>query len=260
MIRTLQTDLKMALQTLALPVGRVYVVHSSLLKLGLIEGGLKGIMQCLWEVLGEDATIVMPTFTFAFGRTRVWDYHQTCSETGALTEHFRKLPGAMRSIHPFHSLAAMGPRADQFAQCESLSSFGPGSPFALLYEMEAINISIGIDLDGGATFLHHTEEVAQVPYRFYKEFPGDVSDQYGNKLPKTFKIYAREINNTYEYDNIWGHVRYDLAADGLLIQGKLSGVPLIAFQIKPTHDRFLARMQADPYYCAAKKMIEPKGK
>lgn len=259
MIRTSQTDLMIALRTLALPAGHVYVVHSSLLKLGLIEGGLKGVMQCLWDVLGHDATILMPTFTFAFGRTRVWDYHQTRSETGALTEYFRKLPGALRTIHPFHSLAAIGPRAHQFAQCAGLSSFGPGSPFALLYDMEAIDIAIGLDLVGGATFLHHTEEEAQVPYRFYKEFPGDVSDQHGKKLPNTYKLYVREINDTYEYDNIWGHVRDDLAADGLLIQGKLNGAPMVAFRIKPTHDRFLARMQADPYYCAAKQMIEPIG-
>lgn len=254
MIRTSQVDLTSAFRLLELPRGHVYVVHSSLLKLGLIEGGLQGVLQCLWDALGRDATILMPTFTFGFGRDRVWDYHQTRSEAGALTEFFRKCPGALRTIHPLHSLAVIGPHAHQFAESAALSSFGPGSPYALLYDMEAIDIAIGIDLVGGATFLHHTEEVAQVPYRFYKELPGEVLDQHGKKLPNTYRTYAREITNAYEWDNNWSHVRDDLAAKGLVIQGRLKKVPLVAFRIKPTHDHFLARLQADPYYCAAKRM------
>jgi aminoglycoside 3-N-acetyltransferase len=260
MIRTSQTDLMIALRTLDLPADHVYVVHCSLLKLGLIEGGLKGVMQCLWDVLGRDATILMPTFTFAFGRTRVWDYHQTRSETGALSEYFRRLPGALRTIHPFHSLAVIGPRTHQFSDCAALSSFGHGSPYALLYDVEAINIAIGIDLVCGATFVHHTEEMAQVPYRFYKEFPGEVCDQHGQKMPNTYKMYVRKITDTYEYDTVWSDVREDLAANGLVIQGKLKGAPLVAFRIKQCHDHFIARLKSDPYYSTVKRMIKPIGK
>ena len=257
MIRTSQAELTCALRSLGVHGGQVYVVHSSLLKLGLIEDGLTGVMQCLWNVLGHDATILMPTFTFNFGRTRVWNYHQTQSETGALTEFFRKLPTAVRTIHPFHSLAAIGPLANQFADCAGLSSFGLGSPYALMYDLEAINIAIGIDLVGGATFLHHSEEIAQVPYRLYKEFPGEVSDKNGERLPKIYKMFVREITDTHEYDNIWSHVRDDFAANGMVIQGNLKSAPLIAFRIKQTHDYFLDRLQIDPYYCAEKRIIKP---
>lgn len=255
MRRTSLAQLAAALETLGLPQNRVYVVHSSMLKFGLVEGGLAGVMACLRQALGPRATILMPAFTFSYGRTRLWDYHASKAETGALSEYFRKLPGVRRTLHPFHSFGVDGPQAAAFADCANLSSCGPGSPFALLYEMDAINVALGTEFEGGATFLHHTEEVAQVPYRFYKEFPGDVTGAQGEKLERPYRMFVREITPTHEYDNQWQHVWDDFVADQLVVSGELNGANLFAFRIKPTHNRFLQRLQADPFYCASKRIL-----
>ena len=47
---------------------------------------------------------------------------------------------------------------------------------------------LGAEFIGGATFYHHTEEVCEVPYRKYKNFPGKVYDHNDKLVNKTFKM------------------------------------------------------------------------
>lgn len=250
MHKTTLKEFSDVLRTLEFPREPVVIVHSSLLRLGVVEGGVRGVYGCLMEALGSDATLVMPAFSLGYGESRVWDYRTTPSDAGALTEHMRKLPEALRTVHPFHSVSVVGKHRDAFAACDSLASFGPGSPFALLYEMGALNLSIGTDFIGGATFLHHTEEVLQVPYRAYKDFPGTVRDRDGCILDKTFSMYARIIADKYMYDNAWDHVWADLNAEGLFARRKLHIAPIFLSHIRETHDAFAARILANPFYCA----------
>ncbi|MEL4178531.1 AAC(3) family N-acetyltransferase [Roseateles sp. PN1] len=256
MKRTSLDDLGAGLARLGLPRNHVVIVHSSLLTFGLIEGGLPGVMRVLNEVLGEQTTLLMPAFTFAYGASRVWDSRTTPAETGALTEYFRKRPGVLRTLHPFHSLSVSGPQAHAFASCKNLSSFGPGSPFEQLVEMEAVNLALGTEFVGGATFLHHTEEVAAVPYRFYKEFPGQVLDAQGQAQADNFRMYVREITDAYEYDNDWAPVWDLFVSQGLVRQQNLAGANIFAIDIKPAHECLLHTLQAQPYYCAIKNIKE----
>lgn len=226
-----------------------------MLRFGVIENGLAGTLACLRDTLGPDATILMPAFTFAYGRTRTWDYHASKAETGALTEYFRRQPGVLRSVHPFHSISASGPHAADFAGCTDLSSFGPASPFARLLDADAINLALGTDFVGGATFLHHTEEAARVPYRYHKPFPGEVTDADGLQRPGPYSMYVREIAEQHEYINHWDHVWTDFVADGVVRQAEVGGVGVFALPIRPTHDRFLERLRRDPYYCAVKTIL-----
>ena len=71
----------------------------------------------------------------------------------------------------FYSLSFAGPKAKDFAIFQNRSSSGIGSPFDQLYEKGAFSTALGTGLVGGATFLHYAEEMAQVSYCFYKEFP-----------------------------------------------------------------------------------------
>ena len=208
MIRTSQKQLIDSLRSLKITSGHVILIHSSMIRFGEFEGGMGGMMDCLHQVLGQDATILMPSFTLAFASSRTWDYKTSKAETGVLTEYFRNLPDTRRTTHPFHSLSVSGPRSHEFLACKNHSSFGEGSPFELLYDMEAINLSLGIGLVGGATFLHHAEEVAGVPYRIYKNFPGDVFGEDGIRLPNTYKMFVRRINANYEYQNKWNHTLF----------------------------------------------------
>jgi len=229
------------------------MIHSSLLKFGIIENGVEGLLGCIQESLAGDTTIVMPAFTFSFSDTRYWSARNTKSEMGVLTEYFRNLIGAERTIHPFHSVVAYGKYANDFSGCNSLSSFGKGSPFEMLLELDAYNLSLGTEFIGGATFAHHTEEVCRVPYRYYKEFPGDIYDINGKKVNKLFKMYAREITKNYEYENNWNKVFKDLCKEGCFQIDYLNGAKIILSSIRKTHRIFSQYIASDLMYAASRK-------
>src|SRR5690242_7932293 len=86
------------------------LVHSSLKCFGHVEGGAQTVVKALLECA---STVIMPTFNydqFAFDPT------STPSLTGAITEAFRQTPGAIRSLHPTHSVAAIGPLAKELCK------------------------------------------------------------------------------------------------------------------------------------------------
>lgn len=250
MIRTSLKEIQDALSALNIPQNRVVMVHSGLFKLGLIEGGVQGVYGCIREALGPDATIVMPAFTFSFGGARVWHAKDTRSEAGALSEYFRTSIATARSIHPFHSVTAVGPLARDLTSGRCLSSFGEGSAFQKLSEMDALNLSVGTEFIGGATYLHIGEEQLKVPYRFMKAFPGEVFDLDGERVDLTFEMYCREVSETHEYDNVWDGCWDDLNARGLFTTTYLKGSMFALSNIRETLDAFKEFLKADPYYCA----------
>jgi len=252
MKRTSSEELCGALGLLNIEKNKTYIIHSSLFSFGLIEDGCKGVMQCLESVLGSEATIIMPTFTFSYANSRQWICNSTKSETGVLTEYFRNLNYTARTIHPFHSLSVSGPNSKLYTSCTNLSSFGPNSPFEVLIRENAINIGLGIGLVGGATFLHYTEEFSQVPYRYYKEFLGMVIDQDGNIMKDSYSMYVRKINEQSEYENDWEWIDRDLIKEGIYKKIILKGAEIFTMNTRLAHEFFLGKILENPYYCSRK--------
>ena len=245
-------DLSQKIINLKIPPSSTVMIHSSLLKFGIIENGIEGLLKCIVESLVGDTTILMPSFTFGFSESRYWSAKNTKSEMGALTEFFRKQEDTIRTLHPFHSVVAYGAHSKDFSTCNSLSSFGKGSPFEKLIDLNAYNLSLGTEFIGGATFVHHTEETCQVPYRYYKEFSGKVYDMNENKVDKVFKMYVRKITNRYEYENNWDKVFKDLHREGCFKVDSLNGAKIMLSSIKQTHKIFNQYIVSDPMYAAMK--------
>ena len=245
-------DLSQKIIDLKIPPSSTVMIHSSLLKFGIIENGLKGFLKSIMESLTGDTTILMPTFTFGFSETRYWNANETKSEAGALTEYFRQQNNTVRTIHPFHSVVAYGKYANDFAECNSLSSFGRGSPFEMLLELNAYNLSLGTEFIGGATFVHHTEEVCGVPYRFYKEFPGKVYDLNNVQVQKIFKMYVRKITTTHEYQNNWDKVFNDLCEKDCFQINYLNGAKIMLSSIARTHRIFSQFIESNSMYAASR--------
>ena len=56
------------------------MIHSSLLKFGIIENGVDGFLKCIIESLAGEPTIVMPAFTFSYFDNQYWYAKKTKSE------------------------------------------------------------------------------------------------------------------------------------------------------------------------------------
>jgi aminoglycoside 3-N-acetyltransferase len=244
--------LKCYLISFKIPKGSTVIIHSSLLKFGIIDGGLDGLIKMLQEIFDESYTIAVPTFTFKFSSHRIWDYENTKSETGVFSEAVRKMEGSLRSIHPIHSIAVYGPHAQYLTSDITETSFCAGSTFEKFYKLNAYNLSLGSEfVDGGASFCHYAEEILNVPYRFYKEFPGEVTGKDNQKIDMTFKMFVRLIESDHEHINRWDIYWDDAMVNGLIRYDKFnSHTPIFLMNITDSHDFLYERISKDPYYVA----------
>ena len=179
-----QEQIAEALQTLGLGSGHIVFVHSSLSSIGYVEGGADAVVDAFLEVLGSTGTLVVPTFTFSHGGKLdpVFDPIQDPSEMGRITEVTRTRPGARRSHHLLHSVAALGSHAEEITAVHGPSAWAADGPFWKLYELDAHILMLGVPYLR-CTFFHVIEQLVQVRYRRWREVEARVQEPDGRKRP-----------------------------------------------------------------------------
>lgn len=192
-----------ALKDVGVKQGDGVLVHAALQYLGLPQGGVEIYLQALFEVLGVDlaadasrvvstGTLAAPTFNFGFGHGKPYDPKNTPSEgMGVFPELVRNHPQAWRTSHPMQSLAVVGYYAPDLASRDTLSAFDPGSAFDRMIELDFRILLLGADIQA-VSLLHYAEQVAQVPYRYWKEFSGVVRTPHGWQA-KTYRMFVRDL-------------------------------------------------------------------
>src|SRR5215212_2811399 len=102
---------------LGLGAGDIVVAHSSLSSFGWVEGGEDEVIDALLAVLGPAGTLCMPALSYGdYGPDKPpprFDPRTTPGIVGRIPERFRRRPGVKRSLHPTHSMAGTGGRADE---------------------------------------------------------------------------------------------------------------------------------------------------
>jgi aminoglycoside 3-N-acetyltransferase len=149
------------LRQLGLEAGDVVVVHSSLSCFGEQEGGAETVVDALLEVLGAAGTLVVPTYTTGQG---VFDPDETPSTADVITEAVRLRPDAVRSLHPTHSVAAIGPMADVITEGhEKVNAFARGSALFKVLQARGKVLLLGTTHTSNS-MVHVAEEIANVGY------------------------------------------------------------------------------------------------
>ena len=170
MVRITANNIKEGLNLLGLDVGSIVLVHSSLSRFGFVEGGADAVIDALVATVGMSGTVMVPTLTgnetLSSENPPTFDPEDTPSWTGVITETFRKRSDSIRSLHPTHSIAAIGADAkaltkDHFnsiTPCDKLSPYGK-----LAQQTNAYILLLGVDHSVNTT-LHHIEEMVGVDY------------------------------------------------------------------------------------------------
>ncbi len=152
---------------------QVLIVHSSMKAIGAVEGGPRAVVEALQLSVGEQGTLLMPTFADPAQDGR-FDVRLTPSRTGVITEVFRTMPGVRRSRHVTHAVAAWGRRRDELLDGhEDTPGLGVLSPFhlAALPGVGARVLMIGCDLTT-CSVVHVAEAIVRVPYLGRAWYPG----------------------------------------------------------------------------------------
>lgn len=164
--------------------GDTVLVHSSLGRFGYVEGGADAVIDALIETLGQDGTLLMSAITTSTQMVvrcieaadagipldgPPLDVLNAPSWAGTIPETFRKRPGVVRSLHPTHSVTALGARADELLanHHNALGPCGEHTPFMRLADdPRGFVLLLGVNHESNTT-LHGVEELAQVEYVLY---------------------------------------------------------------------------------------------
>ena len=152
-----------ALRQLGVRPGGILLVHGSLSSIGHVEGGPDTVIEALLEVLTPEGTLLVPTHHQRDGSP--FDVENTPSALGLISETFRRRPGVIRSRHPFHPVAACGPKAAEMLRDHHRSPIPDGldTPYGRLIAQRGQVLLLGCDLNT-LTLLHAIEAELDLPY------------------------------------------------------------------------------------------------
>lgn len=162
-----KNDITRAAKDLGIKNGDIVLVHSSFKSLGEVDGGAETVVQGFLDAIGKEGTLVFPTFVQKNFENAYKTWHiDKESDTGYLTNYFRKREGSKRSDQATHSVAATGKLAEELTKTHGHTAkrygsmgdtpFAPDSPWEKMYQMNAKVVMLGV----GAlyiTFRHYAE-------------------------------------------------------------------------------------------------------
>lgn len=227
-----KTRLIRDLRHLGLKAGDLVMVHSSLSAIGRVKGGANTLVQALLDVLTPSGTLAMPVFG-----TIPFDVKTSASTLGVIPEALRTHPRAVRSFHPTHSVAAVGPRADDLIakHLESPTAAGRDTPYGRLIDMGGKILLLGVDNDRNTT-MHTLEEYVGAPYLSDRKVT--YLDSRGREHTKTLKLFPGPHRDFIGLDPLFRE-------QGVEIIGKVGDAVARLIDAKKMHDAVLAAFKDD---------------
>ncbi len=218
-------DITQGLVNLGLKTGDLLMVHSSLSSIGFVEGGAKTIVDCLLDVLGNEGTLVVPTFTYPSAVTDsvdemwVFDPSSTNSGVGSITNEVIRRSSSRRSIHLWHSVSSIGPLSELIVSVGRSSAWDFDSPMSWILSNGGSILLLGVPYQN-LTAIHVWEVEFQVDYRrdYYIErrlrkpdgkiepllsrvhspkesYPGQDFNRFGERLEGDNKVNKGSVGN-----------------------------------------------------------------
>ena len=216
-------DVKDCLRALGITEGDSLCVHSELFRFGAPmlpkDSFNQTICQTLLELCGESGNLLIPTFTYSFCCNEVFDVLHSPSRVGMLGDSFLQMPDVRRTHDPIFSFALKGALSDSFMNI-GVEVLGKDSIFDKLLCYNAKIMTFGNPYLG-YTFVHFLETIANVPYRFDKNFSGIIRDVLGKESTKNVVYRVRHLNQRGELD--YRKVAHFLIDLGVLRLAKCAG-------------------------------------
>ena len=228
------------------------LIHSSMKAIGEVEGGGDTVLDAFIEYMKE-GLLLFPTHSWSSENLRdgIYDPKTEPSCVGILPNLFMKRADAIRSMHPTHSVTAMGSMAQAYVQRDSdvMRNSNVHTPcprngcFAGLYDEEAQLLFLGATLKTN-TFIHSIEEWMNIPDRINPQSrkikllfeDGDVRkiDLHGH--------YSTRGNVSKNYDKLL----IPMLHMGIAKEVKIGDAVSYVVEVKPMTDWVIALLKENP--------------
>ena len=230
------------LERAGLTAGDHVLVHSSLRKVGQIDGGADVLLDALLEVVGGDGTLAIPTFHGTRPCPQpFFDAISTPGKTGILGERLRSRPETRRSIHPSHSVAAAGARAAEFLDDHLLGeAVGIGSPFDRLARAGGLVLLAGVGHQANTT-VHCGEAYAGTQKFFWNDGPLPIA-----KVRLTDgSIVEHQLDCSSSCSLAFDAIDVPLRAESLVQDFRLGDVTACLMKVQDVIDTTVALLKRD---------------
>lgn len=138
------------------------------------------ILQSIKDRIGPEGTIICPTFSFDFMKTKFFNIQKSKSSLGYFENFFLNQRNVLRTKHPINSISILGKNKKIAYPCGNFS-FGENSPFSNFINYNVKFLNIGIKLKDTCTYIHHIEHLNGINHRFYKPTRGKIIDKGKSK-------------------------------------------------------------------------------
>ncbi|WP_144674416.1 AAC(3) family N-acetyltransferase [Campylobacter jejuni] len=241
-------DLIDAFYQLGIKRGDILCVHTELFNFGIPllpkNEFLQTILDCFFEVIGKEGTLIMPTFTYSFCKNEVYDKLNSKCTVGTLNEFFRKQQGVKRTNDPIFSFAIKGGKEDLFLNKEQKSCFDENCVYNIIKNNNGKIILLGTQLLG-YTFTHFIEEQAEVPYRYFKQFRGDIIYKNNNKKRCKIDYYVRDLQKKSEI-SILKQITLLTNSNNFKLK-KIAGADIVSIDCQAYFDETMKALKQNPH-------------
>ncbi len=163
----------------------VLMIHTSYNNLKpMYNGNVSELLNGLLELSQrKKVTLVMPGFTLGnknqgaknyYESGKCFEINKTPTTVGLINELFRRRKGVVRSLHPTHSILAIGPKAKEIIKKHHLcdTTFGQGTPFDYMNSCRTKIIGLGVYYFRNLTHVHVAEDLMknEFPFPYRREF------------------------------------------------------------------------------------------
>ncbi|MCL2812761.1 MAG: AAC(3) family N-acetyltransferase [Clostridia bacterium] len=237
------------LRDLGLEPGDIVLMHSSMKALGT-KMPPEAFLEDILSVLGPQGTLLLPALTYENVSAQQPLFSVRTSEPciGLLPRAFFHMKGVVRSLHPTHSVCALGKMAKELTAQHALDDtpVGPHSPFMLLKAHGGKLLFVG-DVLGKNTFMHGIEEIAKTPYTLSKERTRYIIEDYDDNQTLRDMITHDFKGWEQEYQRVRNVLPYPAIRTGKVGEADSTLIDAAALaQI------VLEKLAGDPYYFVSK--------
>jgi aminoglycoside 3-N-acetyltransferase len=232
------------LQDARVPGDGVLFVHCAFHRLGAAGFSVDGVIEALLAQM-RHGTLVMPTMTWrgVTPQSPVFDELATPSHVGVLAETFRIRYASCRSLHPTHSVAALGRLAAPLTSGHHLDDTpcSLNSPYGKATGEDAHVLLIGVGLER-CTAIHHAEET--IAPEVYLKPPAE-AEVYRCR-GRDGVVHSVRLRRHLKLNRDFPQFTAPLVKKGVMARGELAGTPWMAVAQRDLLGEVSQALRRDP--------------